>query len=93
MEGAGPVSTVGNGDGVSGGDEPLLNCEHRRKSGQEALNIWRTGSQPSLAASQNEAQGSTIRLRAHTHTHFSEVKIKSLNTSEDEANCPHNTGE
>lgn len=50
----------------------LLNCEQRRKSGQEALNICRTGSQPSLAASQKEAQGSTTCLHVHTQTCTSE---------------------
>ncbi len=70
----GDAGDDGNGgdDGDDGGnrvEEALLNCEHRRKSGQEALNIWRTGSQPSLAASQNDAQGSTTRLPTHAHTH------------------------
>lgn len=52
-------------DGGDGGDKAevvLLNWEQRRKSGQEALNICRTGSQPSLAASQNDAQGNTTVL-------------------------------
>lgn len=52
----------------------LLNWEQRRKSGQEALNIWRTGSQPSRAASQKEAQGSTTLLHTHTHT-FTDAEI------------------
>lgn len=71
MDAGEPVGAAGGDrvDGGSGGDEPLPNCEHRRKSGQDALNIWRTGSQPSLAASQKEAQGSTTCLHAHTQTH------------------------
>lgn len=58
----------GGGGGDDGGDKAevvLLNWEQRRKSGQEALNICRTGSQPSLAASQKDAQGNTTVL--HTH--------------------------
>lgn len=77
MGAGGPVGTAGGdrADGGTGGDEPLPNCEHRRKSGQDALNIWRTGSQPSLAASQNEAQGSTTCLRMRAHTHTNEVTL------------------
>ena len=70
-DGAGDDADEGDDDD-EGGDTAevmLLNCEQRRNSGQEALNIWRTGSQPSLAASQNDAQGNTTRLRTHTHTH------------------------
>lgn len=71
-----PVAVGDKGDdddsgGVGEEEVTLLNCEQRRKSGQEALNICRTGSQPSLAASQNEAQGSTTRL--HTKGQRSEV--------------------
>lgn len=58
------------GDADEGGakvEVMLLNCEQRRKSGQEALNMCRTGSQPCLAASQNEAQGSTTVLKTQTH--------------------------
>lgn len=71
----GPSVSAGGDDGEEGGvseDIMLLNCEQRRKSGQEALNICRTGSQPSLAASQKEAQGSTTCLHVHTQTCTSE---------------------
>ena len=68
-------SVVAVGDDDNDGDEGggrvavmLLNCEQRRKSGQEALNICRTGSQPSLAASQKDAQGSTTVLHTRTRT-------------------------
>lgn len=44
------------------GREELLNWEQRRKSGQEALNMWRTGSQPRRAASQKDRHGNTARL-------------------------------
>lgn len=77
--GGGPAVAVGNddgGDGDGGGakaEVKLLNCEQRRKSGQEALNMCRTGSQPCLAASQKEAQGSTTVLKTHRHTERSGV--------------------
>lgn len=63
------VGDDGDDEGDEGEDDDegeeeveLMNCEQRRNSGQEALNICRTGSQPSLAASQNDAQGSTTCL-------------------------------
>lgn len=66
-----PVGEGDDGDdGDDGGDKAevvLLNWEQRRKSGQEALNICRTGSQPSLAASQKDAQGNTTVLHTDIH--------------------------
>lgn len=70
VDGVEGVDGVDDDDDDDDGDKAgfrLLNCEQCRNSGHEVLNIWRKGSQPSLAASQNDAQGCTTRLHTHTY--------------------------